>query len=34
MAYYEQEGVNQNEIQYNLCKIFSILLFNKLYLFA
>ena len=29
----EQGGLNKNEIQLNLCKIFSILIFNEPYLF-
>ena len=30
----KQGGLNEKEIQLNLCNIFSILLFNKFYLFA
>ena len=30
----EQRGLNKKEIQLNLCYIFSILIFNELYLFA
>ena len=31
VSYSSQEALNKNEIQMNLCKIFSILMFNELY---
>ena len=30
-SYSSQGALNKNEIQMNLCKIFSILMFNELY---
>ena len=34
LAPFDQGGLNKKEIQLNFCNIFSIFIFNELYLFA